>query len=134
MHSCTVYAGVLSAVISAPGLAQSPTRATRNNELPPTISVAPNTLISARFPRLSHYETWTASDPVHAGRLLVCSIVQHEETAARSVHCYASLDNGKTWPGVLELDASVAPHIGQPAGEYGRGDTAFVVTTVAPFR
>ena len=100
----------------------------------PTISVAPNVQVSARFPKLAHYETWAAGDPTHPGRLLACSLVQHEDTAARSVHCYASFDNGVSWPSVLELDASIAPHIGQPAVEYGRDDTAFVVTTVAPFR
>ena len=116
------------------GGAQSGARALQPAPTGSPISVSPNIQVSRQFPKLAHYETSAADDPAHPGRLIACSIVQHEDRAARSVHCYASFDNGKSWPHVLELDANIAPHIGQPAAAYGRGDTAFVVTTVAPFR
>jgi hypothetical protein len=98
------------------------------------ISVGRNVQVTKQFAQHAHHDTWAAHTPGQAGRHLVCSLVQHEDHAARSVHCYTSFDDGKSWSPTLELDANMAPHIGAPSVEWGRGDTAFLATTVAPFR
>ena len=97
---------------------------------PDVMTVGPNVQVSKAFPRLPHYESLAGGDPDHPGRLLACSEVEHMDHAARSQHCYASFDAGKTWSTALELDEG--PLTGDPAMTYGRGDTAFVTALTVP--
>src|ERR1051325_996052 len=121
---CALLGGVLLAN-TATAIAQA-----RPAGRPLPLSVGPNVQISHGFPRLAHYEPLAAGDPDHSGRMLACSEVEHMDHAARSQHCYASFDNGKTWSAVLELDEG--PLTGDPTVTYGRGDTAYVIALSVP--
>jgi hypothetical protein len=94
------------------------------------ISVGSNVQVSKAFAKLLHQESWAAADPVHPGRLIACSQVEHEDQAARGQHCYASFDHGKTWSTILELDTGVMN--ADPYITYGRGDTVFIMTLSQP--
>jgi hypothetical protein len=81
------------------------------------MTVGPNVQVSQAFPRRAHYESLAAADPDHPGRMIACIEVEHMEHAARSQHCYASFDNGKTWSVALDLDQSRSlqrEHRGKP--------------------
>jgi hypothetical protein len=97
---------------------------------PRLISVGPNVQISKPFPRLAHYENLAAGDPRHAGRLIACATVAHQELASQGYHCYVSFDAGRSWSTALEFDKG--PRNSDPAVAYGRGDTVFVVNEYTP--
>ena len=95
-----------------------------------TISVGPAYQVSKPFPKLAHYENLVAADPDHAGRILACSTVAHEDLASQGNHCYVSFDAGKSWSTVLEFDKG--PRNSDPAMIYGRGDTVFYINEHIP--
>ena len=94
------------------------------------ISVGPAYQVSKPFPKLAHYENLVAADPDHAGRILACSTVAHEDLASQGNHCYVSFDSGKSWSTVLQFDEG--PRNSDPAMIYGRGDTVFYINEHIP--
>src|ERR1043166_2761398 len=120
---------IILAVLAAPAArAQSAARTSQPSSS--AIVVGPNVQVSKSFSKLAHYENLAAGDPDHAGRLLACATVAHEDMASQGYHCYVSFDGGKAWSSVLEFDEG--PRNSDPAMTYGRGDTVFVVNEYTP--
>lgn len=94
------------------------------------ISVGPNVQVSSAFGQLDHAEAIAAADPDEPGRLIACAMVTHQDRNLVGQHCYSSFDAGLTWVTSLELaEGGVS---GDPTAFYGKDDTVFVASLVAP--
>jgi hypothetical protein len=89
----------------------------------------PNVRISKASADLPHYETASAGDPRHPGRLISCSMVYPAQAGKAFVqYCYVSFDWGRGWQRTLEV--SEGGLASDPAVVYGPGDDVYVVTAV----
>jgi hypothetical protein len=124
MHSRVFRAVVASSTLAFPLSAQTGRRPEAS------VVVGPPVQISRAFSNQPHYESLSAGDPDHPGRLIACSTIHPVDRARWMIfqYCYVSFDSGRTWEATLKSEVDWSNQ--DPAAIYGRGDTVYVASLV----
>jgi hypothetical protein len=94
------------------------------------IVAGPTVQVSKVVSNMAHYENLAAGDPVHAGRILACSMVDPKEAGkSTNQNCYVSFDSGKNWDSTLKITEGSIDD--DPTAVYGLGDDVYVVSLVS---
>jgi hypothetical protein len=119
---------LLAVCAAAPLSAQSVRRAKA------PITVGPLVHVSKAYAKQPHYETLSAGDPDHPGRMIACTTLHPVDTQRWMIwqYCYVTFDGGKNWEPSFKSEIDWGNQ--DPAVIYGRGDTVYVasLTMVSP--